>query len=92
MSRSLKKPPFVRSDLINKISQFNRDDVRKLILTSSRASSILPIMIGHTIAVHNGREYIPLFITAEMIGHKLGEFSPTRTFRGHVKKDKKTKR
>jgi small subunit ribosomal protein S19 len=65
---------------------------KKVVLTWSRASTIVPIMIGHTIAVHNGREHIPIFITDQMVGHKLGEFALTRTFRGHIKNDKKSKR
>ena len=92
MARSLKKPPFVRTDLIKQISHFNKNNLREVILTTTRSSTIIPTMISHTIAVHNGQEYIPLFITNEMIGHKLGEFSSTRTFRGHVKKDKKVNR
>jgi len=70
----------------------NREPQRKVITTWSRSSTIVPIMIGHTIGVHNGREHIPVFITDQMVGHKLGEFSPTRTYRGHVKADKKSKR
>ena len=92
MSRSLKKGPFVMDLLLKNIQQLNAQEKREVILTWSRASTIIPPMIGHTIGVHNGREYIPIFITDAMVGHKLGEFSPTRTFRGHVKKDKKVKR
>ena len=92
MSRSLKKGPFVANHLLKKIEKLNGRGEKKLVITWSRASTIVPGMIGHTIAVHNGREHIPVFITDQMIGHKLGEFSPTRTFRGHIKKDKKSKR
>ena len=92
MSRSLKKGPFVAHHLLKKIEKLNIQSEKKVILTWSRSSTIVPIMIGHTIAVHNGREHIPVFITDQMVGHKLGEFSPTRTFRGHVKSDKKARR
>ena len=92
MSRSLKKGPFVADHLLKKIEKLNVKGEKKVIITWSRASTIVPLMIGHTLAVHNGREYIPVFITDQMVGHKLGEFSLTRTFRGHVKNDKKTRR
>ena len=92
MSRSLKKGPFVANHLLRKIEKLNGKGEKKLVITWSRASTIVPGMIGHTIAVHNGREHIPVFVTDQMIGHKLGEFSPTRTFRGHIKRDKKSKR
>ena len=92
MGRSLKKSPFVADHLLKKIERSNLQGDKKVIKTWSRASTIVPIMIGHTIAVHNGREHMPVFITDQMVGHKLGEFAPTRTFRGHVKKDKKSKR
>jgi small subunit ribosomal protein S19 len=92
MSRSLKKGPFIADHLLTKIEKMNQQGAKKVILTWSRSSTIVPIMIGHTIAVHNGREHIPVFITDQMVGHKLGEFSPTRTFRGHIKGDKKMKR
>ena len=92
MARSLKKAPFVADHLLQKVERLNTQGDKKVIKTWSRASTIVPVMIGHTIAVHNGREHIPVFITDQMVGHKLGEFAPTRTFRGHVKKDKKTKR
>ena len=78
--------------LLKKVERLNTQGEKKVIKTWSRASTIVPVMIGHTLAVHNGREHIPVFITDQMIGHKLGEFAPTRTFRGHVKKDKKSKR
>jgi small subunit ribosomal protein S19 len=92
MSRSSKKGPFIADHLLKKIELLNSQGEKKVIVTWSRASTIIPSMIGHTIAVHNGREHIPVFITDQMIGHKLGEFSPTRTFRGHVKRDKRSKR
>lgn len=92
MSRSIKKGPFVADQLLKKIERLNIDREKKVIKTWSRASTIVPIMIGHTIAVYNGKEHLPVFITDQMVGHKLGEFSPTRTFRGHVKKDRKSRR
>lgn len=92
MSRSLKKGPFVAEHLLKKVQQLNKNNNKKVVQTWSRSSTIVPIMIGHTIAVHNGREHIPIFITDQMVGHKLGEFAPTRTFKGHIKKDKKLKR
>ena len=92
MTRSLKKSTFVAYHLLQKVERLNTQGDKKVIKTWSRASTIVPVMIGHTIAVHNGREHIPVFITDQMVGHKLGEFAPTRTFRGHVKKDKKSKR
>lgn len=92
MSRSLKKGPFVADHLLKKIEYLNSKKEKQVVTTWSRSSTILPIMIGHTIAVHNGREHLPIFITDQMIGHKLGEFSPTRTFRGHAKTDKKSRR
>jgi small subunit ribosomal protein S19 len=92
MSRSLKKAPFIATHLLKRIIQMNSLGEKKLIQTWSRGSTIVPMMIGHTIAVHNGKEHIPVFITDQMVGHKLGEFSATRTFRGHIKTDKKAKR
>lgn len=94
MSRSLKKGPFVADHLLKKMEQLNIQKEKKMVLTWSRASAILPIMIGHTIAVYNGREHVPVFISDQMVGHKLGEFSLTRNFRGHAvkKRDKKSKR
>lgn len=92
MPRSIKKGPFVADHLLKKIEKLNIQGEKKVIMTWSRSSTILPIMIGHTIAVHNGKEHLPVFITDQMVGHKLGEFSPTRTYRGHVKTDKKSRR
>lgn len=92
MTRSLKKGPFVADHLLTKIEKLNQKGAKKVLLTWSRASTIVPIMIGHTIGVHNGREHLPVFITDQMVGHKLGEFAPTRTYRGHIKSDKKSRR
>ena len=84
--------PFVADELLKKIDKLNSKKEKKVIRTWSRSSTIVPLMIGHTIAIYNGREHIPVFITDQMVGHKLGEFSPTRTFRGHIKTDKKVSR
>ena len=92
MSRSLKKGPFIADSLLKKIEQLNANNKKEVIKTWSRSSTILPLMVGHTIAVHNGRQHIPVFISDQMVGHKLGEFAPTRTFRGHAKGDKKGRR
>lgn len=92
MARSIKKPPFVAIHLSKKIEQLKNKNKKKIIKTWSRASTIIPSMIGYTFAVHNGRRHLPVYITDLMIGHKLGEFAPTRTFKGHKKKDKKLKR
>jgi small subunit ribosomal protein S19 len=92
MSRSLKKGPFVADHLLRKIEQMNEEGNKQVVKTWSRASTIIPPMIGHTIAVHNGRQHVPIFISDQMVGHKLGEFAPTRTFRGHAKSDKKARR
>ena len=83
MARSLKKGPFVDDSLARKIEAMNRKGDRKIIKTWSRRSTVTPDMLGHTIAVHDGRKHIPVFITENMVGHKLGEFAPTRHFRGH---------
>lgn len=92
MSRSLKKGPFVADHLLKKIEVLNDRNEKQVIKTWSRASTVLPVMIGHTIAVHNGRQHVPVYVTEQMVGHKLGEFAPTRTFRGHSKSDKKARR
>ena len=84
MGRSLKKGPFVDPKLLNKIEIMNESRDKTLIRTWSRASTIFPQMVGHTIAVHDGRRHVPIYITENMVGHKLGEFAPTRTFRGHL--------
>ncbi|MCJ7811899.1 30S ribosomal protein S19 [bacterium] len=83
MGRSVKKGPFIDSKLLSKIEALNRDNTKKVIKTWARRSTIPPEFVGHTIAVHNGKKFIPVFITENMVGHKLGEFSPTRIFRGH---------
>ena len=92
MSRSLKKGPFVASYIMEKVEAMNISGKKDVIQTWSRTSTILPNMIGHTFAVYNGHQHLPVFVSDQMIGHKLGEFAPTRTFRSHVKKDKKGKR
>jgi small subunit ribosomal protein S19 len=84
MGRSLKKGPFVDPKLLNKIEIMNESRDKKVIRTWSRASTIFPQMVGHTIAVHDGRRHVPIYITENMVGHKLGEFAPTRTYRGHL--------
>ena len=83
MSRSLKKKPYVEQKLMNRVKAMSESGSKKPIKTWSRASVIYPDFVGHTIAVHNGKKHIPVYCTAEMVGHKLGEFAPTRTFRGH---------
>ena len=92
MGRSLKKGPFVAYHLLKKVELMNDNGKKDIIKTWSRASTVLPSMVGHTIAVYNGRQHVPIFISDQIVGHKLGEFAPTRTFRSHVKKDKKARR
>ena len=92
MSRSSKKGPYIDPKLREKIDVMNRGTDRKVVRTWARDSTIFPGMVGHTIAIHNGKVHVPIFITEQMVGHKLGEFAPTRTFRGHVKDDRKAKR
>ena len=92
MPRSLKKGPFVDDHLLKKIDAMNQANDRKVVKTWSRRSTIVPDMLGHTIAVHDGRKHVPVFVTDSMVGHKLGEFAPTRTYRGHVKDDRKGRR
>ena len=89
MSRSLKKGPFVDVPLLEKVEVMNRNNDKKVIKTWSRRSTVVPEMVGHTIAVHNGRKFIPVYITENMVGHKLGEFAPTRPFKGHTTKSDK---
>jgi small subunit ribosomal protein S19 len=84
MARSLKKGPFVHYKLQRKVDQLNQSGTKKVIKTWSRASMVAPDFVGHTFAVHNGKQFIPVYITETMVGHRLGEFSPTRTFRGHA--------
>lgn len=91
MSRSLKKGPFCEAKLLGRVEAMNVAGDKKVIKTWSRASTVFPQMVGHTIAVHNGRQHVPVYITENMVGHKLGEFAPTRTFRGHSFKEKAAK-
>ena len=83
MSRSSKKGPFVEDRLMRRIEEMNTSGSKRMIRTWSRSSTVFPEMVGHTIAVHDGRKHVPVFISEQMVGHKLGEFAPTRTFRGH---------
>ena len=92
MPRSLKKGPFVDEHLFRKVQAQNDAGSKNVIKTWSRRSMIVPAMLGHTIAVHDGRKHIPVYVTENMVGHKLGEFAPTRTFKGHIKDDRKSKR
>jgi small subunit ribosomal protein S19 len=92
MARSLKKGPYVQLALQNKIEKMNNVGEKKVVKTWSRASMIVPDMLGHTIAVHNGKTHVPVYITEQMVGHRLGEFAPTRLFRGHAGQDKTAKR
>ena len=89
MGRSLKKGPFIDLHLLEKIEGMNRANEKKVIKTWSRRSTVIPEMVGHTMAVHNGRKFIPVYVTENMVGHKLGEFAPTRTFKGHTTKSDK---
>ncbi len=91
MARSLKKGPFIEARLLDRVEKMNLAGRRAVIRTWSRASTIFPQMVGHTIAIHNGKQHVPVYITENMVGHKLGEFAPTRTYRGHDG-GKKTKR
>ncbi|MFQ6016264.1 MAG: 30S ribosomal protein S19 [Anaerolineae bacterium] len=91
MARSLKKGPYVDQKLLKKIEEMNESGERKVIKTWSRASTVFPEMVGHTIAVHDGRRHVPIYVSENMVGHKLGEFAPTRYFRGHTKKERATK-
>jgi len=90
MSRSVKKGPFISAKLLKKIEEMNQKGEKKVIKTWSRASTIFPDMVGHTIAVHDGKKHVPVYISEDMVGHKLGEFAPTRTFRGHSRSEKTT--
>ena len=92
MSRSLKKGPYIEPKLLKRIEDLNRTGKRQVVKTWSRSSTIFPQFVGHTIAVHDGRRHVPVFITENMVGHKLGEFAPTRFFRGHIKSEKGTRR
>ncbi len=92
MARSLKKGPFVDGHLMKKVENLNESNKKSVIKTWSRRSTIFPNFIGHTIAVYDGRKHVPVYVTEDMVGHKLGEFAPTRTFKGHGDDDRKTKR
>jgi small subunit ribosomal protein S19 len=92
MARSLKKGPFVEPKLMKKIEAMNGAGQKRVIKTWSRASTIFPQMVGHTIAVHDGRRHVPIFVSENMVGHKLGEFAPTRLFRGHLAKERGSRR
>ena len=84
MSRSIKKGPFVEAKLFKRIEEMNAQGEKRVLKTWSRASTIVPQFVGHTIAVHNGKNHVPVYVTEDMVGHKLGEFAPTRTFKGHA--------
>ena len=90
MSRSVKKGPFCAESLLKKITALNEANEKKVVKTWSRSSTILPEFVSHTVAVHDGRKHVPVYITEDMVGHKLGEFAPTRTFKGHAGAEKKT--
>ena len=90
MSRSIKKGPFVEESLMKKITALNEANDKKVVKTWSRSSTIFPDFVGHTIAIHNGRQHMPIFSTENMVGHRLGEFAPTRTFKGHGGEERKT--
>lgn len=92
MPRSLLKGPYIEFKLLNKINQLNKQQSKETIKTWSRSSTIIPDMVGHTIAIYNGKQHYPVFISDQMVGHKLGEFVPTRTFRSHIKSDRKARR
>ncbi|GJM40045.1 MAG: 30S ribosomal protein S19 [Ardenticatenaceae bacterium] len=89
MSRSLKKGPYISPKLLKKVEALNESRKREVIRTWSRSSTVFPQMVGHTIAVYDGRRHIPIYVTENMVGHKLGEFAPTRTFRGHISRSEK---
>ena len=88
MSRSVKKGPYVEARLLKRVEEMNKTGDKKVLKTWSRSSTIFPDFVGHTIAVHDGRKHVPVYVTEEMVGHKLGEFAPTRTFRGHAGSEK----
>nr|YP_010386044.1 ribosomal protein S19 [Pterothamnion plumula]UPO65114.1 ribosomal protein S19 [Pterothamnion plumula] len=92
MSRSLFKGPYIEIKLLKKIDKLNEKNRKETIKTWSRSSTIIPDMVGHTIAIYNGKQHFPVFISDQMVGHKLGEFVPTRTFRSHIKNDRKTRK
>ena len=88
MGRSIKKGPYVQPVLLKRIQQMNEAGEKKILKTWSRSSTIFPDFVGHTFAVHDGRKHVPVYVTEDMVGHKLGEFAPSRTFKGHARKDK----
>ena len=90
MTRSLKKGPYIDARLLERVEEMNRTGERRVIRTWSRTSTVFPQMVGHTIAVHDGRRHVPVYITENMVGHKLGEFAPTRLFRGHVGRERRS--
>lgn len=90
MSRSIKKGPYVHESLMKKVDAMNAAGDKKVVKTWSRSSTILPNFVGHTIAVHDGRKHVPVYVTEDMVGHKLGEFAPTRTYKGHAGSEKST--
>jgi small subunit ribosomal protein S19 len=90
VSRSVKKGPYIQETLLNRINEMNKKGEKKVVKTWSRSSTIFPQMIGHTIAVHDGRKHVPVYISEDMVGHKLGEFSLTRTFKGHIDRTEKS--
>ena len=92
MSRSIKKGPYVHASVMKKIDAMNEAGEKKVFKTWSRSSTILPNFVGHTVAVHDGRKHVPVYIQEDMVGHKLGEFAPTRTYKGHAADDKQTRR
>nr|YP_009122063.1 30S ribosomal protein S19 [Choreocolax polysiphoniae]AJH65821.1 30S ribosomal protein S19 [Choreocolax polysiphoniae] len=92
MSRSIFKGPYIEFKLLTKIERYNKNNIKKIIKTWSRASTVIPNMIGHTLAIYNGKQHFPIFISEQMIGHKLGEFVSTRIYKNHIKKDKKIKK
>ncbi len=91
MSRSTKKGPFIQERLLHRIEELNRTNTKKVLKTWSRASTIFPQMVGHTIGVYDGKKHVPVYVTENMVGHKLGEFSPTRHFRGHAHAERSTR-
>ncbi len=91
MGRSVKKGPFVAPKLLERIEEMNKVNEKRVLKTWSRASTIFPQMVGHTIAVHDGKKHVPVYVSEDMVGHKLGEFAPTRTYKGHVKNEKSSR-
>jgi len=91
LGRSVKKGPFVAPKLLERIEEMNKVNEKRVLKTWSRASTIFPQMVGHTIAVHDGKKHVPVYVSEDMVGHKLGEFAPTRTYKGHVKNEKSSR-